>query len=57
VQNLKAVIEQRLDRMLRHNPLKTDFRSIMRKLSRNTTGKRPVTIERTFEASIDSSTE
>lgn len=53
VQNLKAVIEQRLDRMLRHNPLRTDFQKhyeeIVEEYNRE---KDRVTIERTFEALI-----
>ncbi len=53
VQNLKAVIEQRLDRMLRHNPLRTDFQKhyeeIVEEYNRE---KDRVTIERTFEVLI-----
>lgn len=51
VQNLKTAIEQRLQRLLRQNPLRTDFQrhyeEIVAEYNRE---KDRVTIERTFEA-------
>jgi type I restriction enzyme R subunit len=51
VQNLKTVIEQRLQRLLRQNPLRTDFQKhyeeIVAEYNRE---KDRVTIEKTFEA-------